>query len=158
MHFASEKVVNDGESCLDDEPNAVGAALNNAVERFSDFSMHFASEKVVNDGESCSEKDPDEAEAENPAENDVIELSDFASEKVVNDAMICSEKVDSESFFENELYVDVNGDPSLAQKIDGNGDPSLAHVFQKIDGNGDPPLRSIQDGLKSQLKRHRKAN
>ena len=51
--------------------------------------------------------------------------------------------MDSESFFENELNVDVNGDPSLAQKIDGNGDPSLAHVLQKMNVNGDPSLAHV---------------
>ena len=41
---------------------------------------------------SCSEKDLDEADAENPAENDVAEcLSDFYSEKVVNDGESCLE-------------------------------------------------------------------
>ena len=109
--------------------DAENADENDALERLSDFT----SEKVVNDAMSCSENDPDEIDAENPAQNDVSNANAPAE--------MCS--------------------PPLAhvlQKIGENGDPSLAHVFKKIGENGDPPLRSIQDGVNSQLKRHRKAN
>ena len=51
---------------------------------------NFAAKKEVNDAMSCSKKDLDKADAENPAENDVVErLSAFYSDKEVNDGEIC---------------------------------------------------------------------